>query len=221
MLVIATANPHKVEELSSLFALHRVPLRLLSLAEAATHAGIAIPKEPDEVGRTFEANCAIKALAYSSAFGLACLADDSGLEVDAMHGAPGVDSSHFAMLQGEQSAEHATSRGPRDAANLRLVLQRMQGVPRDRRTARFVCCMTIALKGKVLVSVRGTMEGAIGEEPRVPSGSNGFGYDPIFLVAPGFARTGAELSPQEKNALSHRARAAEQIARFLRATPLC
>lgn len=220
LLVIATANPHKVQELGQLFALHAVPLQLLSLAQAAERAGVALPAEPNETGRTFEANCAIKATTYSTALGLPCLADDSGLEVDALQGAPGVDSSHFAMLQGEQTAAQATQRSARDEANLRLVLRLLRGVPQPQRSVRFVCCMTIASGSTILTSVRGTMEGAIGIEPRVPSGTNGFGYDPIFLVAPSFTHTGAELSPQEKNARSHRAQAAERIALFLRANPL-
>jgi XTP/dITP diphosphohydrolase len=214
-VVLATANPHKVEELSAIFANTQTPVRLLTLQQGCELARVPLPSEPAETRRTFEANCAIKALAYSQALGLPCIADDSGLEVDALNGAPGVDSSHFAFLQGAQSAEASASRAARDEANLRLVLQRLQHVPLAQRSARFVCVMTLAHQGSVLATTRGTMEGVIGEPPRVPRGEHGFGYDPIFLVGPECTHTGAELSPQEKNARSHRSRAGHALAREL------
>lgn len=215
MLVLATANPHKVTELAAILKAASCTSQLLTLQQACDHTRLPLPAEPDEIGRTFEANCAIKALAYARALQMPCIADDSGLEVDALHGAPGVDSSHYAMLQGMQPASHAVARAARDQANLQLVLKQLVGVESRQRTARFVCVMTLASPSGIITTTRGTMEGRIGIEPAVPRGANGFGYDPIFLVAPTLARTSAELSDQEKNAISHRSQAATAMARYL------
>lgn len=207
-LTLATANPHKVAELRSIFA--RVGVAALSLDEAANGR---VTTEPSETGTTFEENAAIKARSYAAQLGMPCLADDSGLEIDALRGAPGVISSHYST----DGRETGLARAERDAANNERVLRELATISDDRRGARFVCVMCLASPdGTILASTRGTFEGRIGTPPRVPCGDNGFGYDPLFLVAPDFARTSAELSPDEKNARSHRALAALAMAEKLR-----
>jgi len=147
--------------------------------------------EAIEDADTFAENARRKALHYAAATGLLTLADDSGLEVDALEGAPGVRSARFAGM-------------PRDdAANNRKLVAALAGVPLERRTARFHCAMALAGRGEVLAETRGSVEGRILDVPR---GSNGFGYDPHFLL-PALGRTMAELPSQEKNALSHRGQA--------------
>ncbi|HEX8875992.1 MAG TPA: non-canonical purine NTP pyrophosphatase [Phycisphaerales bacterium] len=396
-LLLATANPHKVEEMQAIFAALLPDLRLLSLADLPGGP----PPEPAETGTTFEANATIKARAYGVASGMACLADDSGLEIDALQGRPGVISSHYCT----DGQETGMTRAQRDQANNQRVLRELEGVAPEDRTARFVCTMALAFGGgafqapptpslsplsaksalqspvrkshtdslphweqagatysltfctldsdlspqerqivldacmhwhatrahvevvvvmpdhvhlvvrplqqpdgawpsipwlmqsiktftareinrvrgrsgtlwqdeyfdrivrrdgeledivhyigenpvrKGLAStwseypfiegarpkewkrrrglegpapapvllVRGTFEGRIGLPTEVPRGSHGFGYDPLFLVAPAFTHTGAELDPSEKNRLSHRAAAAGQMAAKIRA----
>jgi XTP/dITP diphosphohydrolase len=159
-------------------------------------------------------NASIKALAYAGQTGRLCLADDSGLEVDALGGAPGVISSHYAS----DGAEEGQTRAARDRANNARLLHELQHVPPEKRTARFVCIMCLASPGTptegphIIATTRGTFEGAIGMPGRsgVPRGKHGFGYDPLFILPDG--RTSAELSPQEKNARSHRAAAARAMA---------
>ncbi|MBC7833648.1 MAG: hypothetical protein H7Y88_00925, partial [Phycisphaerales bacterium] len=189
-LVLATANPHKVAELRALL---RGP-ELLGLGDLP---GGPFP-EPAETGRTFEENAAIKAKTYARATGMVCLADDSGLEIDALGGAPGVISSHYCT----DGREVGMSRAERDEANNGRVLRELAGVPAERRTARFVCVMCVARPdGLIVVQSRGTFEGRVGEPGGVPRGDYGFGYDPLFLMAPEFAQTSAELSTAEKNRL--------------------
>jgi XTP/dITP diphosphohydrolase len=201
-IVLATNNPHKVSELAAIFE-GRVPL--IGLREAC--GGLDTP-EPDETGTAFEANAAIKARAYAARTGRLCLADDSGLEVDALGGAPGVISSHYCT----GGAPTPLSRPERDEANNIRLLGELLGTPPERRTARFVCSMALAdPSGRLLATARGTFEGRIGPETAVPRGQNGFGYDPLFLVAPDFTLTAAELPAHEKNARSHRAAAAALI----------
>jgi XTP/dITP diphosphohydrolase len=211
-IVLATSNPHKVEELSAIFASAGLSgVRLLTLARASP-APIA---EPAETGTTFEANATIKARAYARALSRWCLADDSGLEIDALEGRPGVISSHYSS----DGAELGLSRPQRDEQNNARVLRELQGVPAERRTARFRCVMVLAdASGQVRAVASGAMEGRIGEPgpDRVPRGANGFGYDPLFLTEPDFARTGAELSPAEKHAISHRGRAGRAMAEKIR-----
>lgn len=212
-LVLATGNPHKLEELTQIFArigLHTPTLR--TLTEAARGRPLA---EPSEVGGTFEANAGIKAVEYAAQVGMPCLADDSGIEVDALDGRPGVISSHFCT----DGREVGMTRAERDAANNARLLKELHAVPPDRRTARFVCVMAIAHPGDAAprILVRGTFEGRIGLPADVPRGQNGFGYDPLFLVAPDFSRTAAELQAIEKNRLSHRAAAARALAAALTA----
>ncbi|MBX3357978.1 MAG: RdgB/HAM1 family non-canonical purine NTP pyrophosphatase [Phycisphaeraceae bacterium] len=208
-IVLATANPHKVEELREIFALAGVPV--VGLADLSAPAGGF--REPEESGTTFEANAAIKAASYARQTGRTCLADDSGLMIDALNGRPGVISSHYST----DGRETGASRAERDRQNNERVLRELAGVEPERRTARFVCVMALAgADGSILATSRGAFEGRIGIPPRVPSGTNGFGYDPLFLVAPGFSQTGAELDAAEKNRVSHRSGAAREMALLLR-----
>lgn len=172
--------------------------------------------EPDETGTTFEANATIKALSYAEQTGLPCLADDSGLEVDALGGAPGVISSHYST----DGKETGLTRPERDAANNARLLRELEGVAPELRTGRFVCQVVLASPSPegqgILATARGAFEGRIGLPGEVPRGDNGFGYDPLFLVAPRFVRTSAELPAQEKNRLSHRGAAATAMLGRLR-----
>jgi XTP/dITP diphosphohydrolase len=196
-LVIATSNPHKVEEIQAV--LGQVGVECVPLGDAG------IP-EPEEDGATFEENARIKAVAYAKALGVTVLADDSGLEVDALGGAPGVHSARYAGI-GETRAE-------RDAANNAKLLRALEGVPQARRTARFVCVLSVARPdGSIVAEARGHFEGWIGEAPR---GANGFGYDPLLVLADG--RTSAELTSAEKNARSHRGNALRTLVRCLAPT---
>ena len=210
-IVLATSNPHKVEEMRALFT--GSGFTFVSLADAAGAAGVQLT-EPAETGTTFEANATIKAVSYARQLGALCLADDSGLEIDALGGRPGVISSHYCT----DGREAGMSRAERDAANNQRVLRELEGVPPEQRSARFVCVMCVAAPDKAapLALVRGTFEGRMGLPPRVPAGANGFGYDPLFLVGPAHARTGAELPTDEKNRLSHRAAAARLVLARLR-----
>jgi XTP/dITP diphosphohydrolase len=227
-IVLATGNPHKVDELRAIFA--RADVRVLGLADLPAPPGHTAFPEPAETGTTFAENARIKAIAYARLTGRVCLADDSGLEVDALDGRPGVISSHFAT----DGVETGLTRAQRDASNNDHLLALLQGVPLERRGARFVCCMCLAAPANgahafVLAETRATFDGFIGLPPDVPRGVHGFGYDPLFLVAqtspdspphtphislpvrPG-ARTSAELSPDEKHARSHRGAAARAMA---------
>lgn len=211
-IVLATANPHKVDEMRAIFADQHLPgVHLIGLKDLPDHAQFT---EPLETGTTFEQNAAIKALSYAEQTGEVCLADDSGLEVDALSGRPGVISSHYCT----DGRETGMTREQRDTANNARVLHELRGIPDSLRTARFVCVMVLAGRA-ILASSRGAFEGRIGTPPRVPAGSNGFGYDPLFLVAPGFTRTSSEMGTGEKNLVSHRAVAARlmaaQIARMV------
>ena len=198
-IVVATGNPHKVEEIRAI--LGPMGLVVRSLDEVGGPF-----EEPDETGRSFEANARIKAVAYAKATGRTVLADDSGLEVDALGGEPGVDSAIWAGSHG--------TRAERDARNNAKLAERMRGVAADARAARFVCCMCLAdAAGRVLAEARGTFEGRIGEAPR---GSHGFGYDP-WLWLDDAGCSSAELPPEAKNARSHRGQAARAMAALIRA----
>lgn len=198
-LVIATGNPGKVREMRSL--LDGLGVAVVGLGDLDQRC-----VEPAETGKSFNANAQIKALSYAQQTGLACLADDSGLEVDALGGAPGVISSHYAT----DGVETGLSRADRDAANNERLLRELEGVEPARRTARFVCVMMLALPepARVVASTRGTFEGSIGQPGDVPRGDGGFGYDPLFLVGD---RTSAQLNADEKNTLSHRGQAAKAM----------
>lgn len=197
-LLFASSNPHKVDEVRAILA--PLGIKVVGLQSLADP-----PPEPLEDGDSFEANARIKAIAYATATGQMCLADDSGLEVDALGGQPGVHSARYAGV--------GNSRAERDAANNAKLLRELAGVPQEHRTARFVCAMCLAdAEGNIIAETRGTFEGIIADEPR---GSNGFGYDPL-LYLPDRGCTSAELSPEEKNARSHRGQAARKMAELLR-----
>lgn len=216
-LILATANPHKVEELRAILATALPDLELLGLSDLTTPAPL---HEPDEIGHTFEHNAAIKALSYAHQTNLPCVADDSGLEIDALQGRPGVISSHYFNEGRTDGPALNMPRLQRDQLNNARVLTELQGVDFEHRTARFVCVMAVAAP-HLLATFRSTFGGRIGlpssPDPTltVPRGTHGFGYDPLFLVAPTFTHTGAELAPDLKNRLSHRAAAAAQLVHWL------
>ncbi len=197
-LLIATRSAHKLAELRELLELPR--------AELVSLDDVGVTDEVDETGSTFEANARLKARAGARATGLPTLADDSGIEVDALEGGPGVRTRRYA-------GPDAT-----DQANNAKLLAALQGLPPERRGARYVCVLALALPseagargGLPIRAVRGTTRGRIATEPR---GMNGFGYDPIFEPAsePPGGRTFGQWTADEKNAISHRARAARRMA---------
>lgn len=195
-LVVASRNPKKVQELQRL--LEGLPYLVQSLA--------AYPGMPEVVedGATFQENARLKALAAASYTGELAIADDSGLEVDALGGEPGVLSARYSGVDDPQA---------RDAANNALLLERLAGVPHARRTARFVCAVAVADPTGVLWEGAGYVEGRIATEERGPK--DAFGYDPIFLPE-GSDRTFAEMTAEEKDAISHRGRALALAKEFLR-----
>ena len=193
-VLLATGNPHKVEEVRAILA--PVGIEVTGL-EALSE----VFPEPVEDADTFAGNARLKAVGYARATGRACLADDSGLEVDALGGAPGVHSARYAGAAGDREA--------RDRANNEKLLRVMADVPESARAARFVCAMCLAAPdGTVLAETRGIYEGVLAFEPR---GENGFGYDPL-LYLPELGCTSAELDPDVKNARSHRGAAARAMA---------
>ena len=192
-LVIATRNRHKLREMSEILA--GLPIRIQDLSSFPD-----VP-EVEETGRTFEANALLKALNAARSTGHWVLADDSGLEVDALGGQPGVFSARFAGPNAD------------DAANRRKLLEELEGVPAHARGARFVCVVAVVSPAGEQYLFRGECPGVILEETR---GSNGSGYDPLFLV-PSEGKTMAELSPERKNALSHRGAALRAARPFLEA----
>jgi len=163
--------------------------------------------EPVETGATFAENARRKALYYARATGLWCLADDSGLVVDALDGEPGVHSARYAAERFTPDAD----RRQRDAANTAKLLEALENVPDNRRGARFICHLALAEPGAVLLETAAAVEGVI---TAAPTGDNGFGYDPVFLV-PRLGRTIAEMPADLKNSLSHRGQAARQFAQLL------
>jgi XTP/dITP diphosphohydrolase len=200
-VLIATSNPGKLRDFAGAAAAH----------------GIAIAGIPDfsslpsviEDGLTFEANARKKAEAYSRYVpGEIVVADDSGLEVDALNGAPGVHSARYAAPNRHDVAPHEVDENTDDEANNARALRELRNVPAEKRAARFVCVLAAARDGKTLATFRGTAEGIILDAPR---GSNGFGYDPLFYF-PQIGKTFAELSAEEKAGYSHRGAA---FRRFL------
>jgi XTP/dITP diphosphohydrolase len=177
--VLATRNRGKVRELHDI--LEGLAVELLTMDDLALGS-------PPETGATFEENALLKARAAVAATGSPALADDSGLEVDALGGAPGVLSARYAGTDGD------------DEANNRRLIRELDGVPHDARTARFVCAAALVLPDGREWTSRGTMEGHVIDVPR---GDAGFGYDPHFVAA-GETRTNAELPPDVKNTKSHR-----------------
>ena len=193
-ILLATGNPHKVDEIRAVLGPLGIEMDGLDVIEDP-------PDEPVEDGPTFQANARIKAIAYARATGRYCMADDSGLEVDALGGEPGVFSARWAGVEGE--------RQERDQANNKKLVERIAGIPQEERTARFVCAMCLVdPAGEILAEARGEFSGLIIDSPR---GENGFGYDP-YLFLPEEGCTSAELSPQEKNARSHRGAATRAMA---------
>ncbi|MBX3235020.1 MAG: XTP/dITP diphosphatase [Nitrospiraceae bacterium] len=182
-IVLATRNPHKGQELMALLAEPGLVVRTLA----------DFPGAPEVVedGDTCEANAIKKAREIARHTGLPAVADDTGLEVDALGGRPGAFAARYA-------GEHATYED-----NCRKLLQELQGVPKPRRGARFVTVAAVALPTGQAMTVEGILEGFIAEEA---VGAHGFGYDPVFIV-PEYNCTLAELSPETKNRISHRARA--------------
>lgn len=195
-LLVASNNPKKLRELRRILdSAHVAGVELLSLSEAAAYP------EPVEDGRTFADNALIKARAGATHTGLPTVADDSGLTVEEMNGMPGVLSARWSGGHGD------------DEANNRLLLAQMKDVPDERRAAAFVSvCALVLPSGEEFLS-EGRWEGRLLREP---VGENGFGYDPLFAPADGDGRSSAQLSPEEKDASSHRSRAlaglAEKIA---------
>lgn len=180
-LLLATRNAHKLAEI-------RAMLPGVELVGADAFPGVP---DPEETGATFEANARIKAEAWRDATGLPALADDSGLEVEALGGAPGVRSARYAGTHGDTAANNAK------------LLRALAGVPEGRRGARFVCALALAVPGQETRTLRGECRGRILAEAR---GAHGFGYDPLFAPE-GHARSFGELPEAVKAALSHRARA--------------
>jgi XTP/dITP diphosphohydrolase len=195
-LVIATKNAGKIRELAVLLA--DLGLTLKTLADYPACPEVA------EDGDTFAANATKKALAVARYTGLPALADDSGLEVDALGGRPGVHSARYA-------ADRTAPARPRDEDNYKKLLEEMAGVPAAQRTARFVCAMVIAFPQGRTVLAQGTCEGVIHTQPQ---GQGGFGYDPVFWL-PDYHCTMAQVGLEVKNRLSHRARALARLKTIL------
>jgi len=192
-IVLATRNKKKVEEIKRLFA--GLPITVLSLDHYPTC------QETVEDRDTFEGNAVKKAIEVCQCTGKPALADDSGLEVDALNGAPGVYSARYAGGTG----------GGNDVRNYEKVLAALKNVPDERRGARFVCCMALAFPDGLAKTFFGYAEGRICLEPK---GKTGFGYDPVFIPQ-GFEKTFAEMTGNEKDKLSHRGKAIEKTLEYL------
>ncbi len=196
-ILVATTNPGKIAELKAMLG---GDMRWLSLADVHDIPEVA------EDGATFAENARKKALGYAKAAGLWTIADDSGLVVDALDGAPGVISARFSgeKLPGDE-------RTLIDHRNIAKVLELLQGVPENKRTARFVCRLCLASPEQVLIETEGTVEGLITKQE---AGEGGFGYDPIFFV-PSLNKTVAQLASKEKNTISHRGNAIRKFSPLL------
>lgn len=190
-IIFATGNQDKMREIREILA--DMDVEVVSMKEAGIHADIV------ENGSTFEENAVIKAKTICELTGEITLADDSGLEIDYLNKEPGIYSARY---MGEDTSY--------DIKNQTL-LDRLEGVPDEKRTARFVCAIAAAMPDGSCEVVRGTMEGIIGHEI---AGENGFGYDPIFFL-PEYGCTSAELSPEKKNELSHRGEGLRKIRKIL------
>ncbi|MBA2871658.1 XTP/dITP diphosphohydrolase [Anoxybacillus calidus] len=189
-VIIATKNAGKVKEFQTLFAEKEVEVKSLLDFENAP--------DVEETGETFAENAILKAETIANYLNKVVIADDSGLVVDALNGKPGVYSARYA-------GEHKN-----DKENIAKVLEELKGVPFEKRTARFHCALAVAIPRQRTVVVEGTCEGYIAE---APTGTNGFGYDPIFYV-PEKQKTMAELSKEEKNKISHRANALKKLEKI-------
>ncbi|MDD4888842.1 MAG: RdgB/HAM1 family non-canonical purine NTP pyrophosphatase [Phycisphaerae bacterium] len=194
-ILLATSNPGKLREIQS--AMGDLPVRWITLKGLSA----AIP-QAEETGDTFAANAIEKAVYYSRAAGLRTLADDSGLQVDALGGAPGVRSARYAGLDSD-----VVGREQADAANNARLLAELANVPDEKRTARFRCALALVDGERVLVETSGVVEGRM---LRAPRGTNGFGYDPLFFI-PAMGCTTAELTQEQKNQISHRGQAVRAL----------
>ena len=195
-LILASRNKKKIREVEAILADHFPGIHILSLDD------IGFSGDIEENGITFEENALIKARTALSASGnrYAAIADDSGLAVDALNGAPGVYSARYAGDHGD------------DAANNALLLKNLAHLPVEQRTARFVCCIALVYPDGREITVRGETEGLIIDDAR---GDGGFGYDPYFYYQP-FGKTFSELTAEEKNAISHRGKAIAKLAERLK-----
>ena len=195
-LILASRNKKKIREVETILANHFPDVRILSLDDVGYIGDI------EENGETYEENALTKARTAVEAGNrqYPAIADDSGLSVDALNGAPGVYSARYAGGHGD------------DAANNALLLKNLADIPAEERTARFVCCIALVYPDGREITVRGETEGLIIDEAR---GEGGFGYDPYFYYAP-FKKTFSELSAEEKNAISHRGKAIAKVAEILK-----
>jgi non-canonical purine NTP pyrophosphatase (RdgB/HAM1 family) len=190
-LLIATGNAGKAREFRQMLGVDR-----FAWADLSSFAGAP---DVEETGQTFRSNACLKASTYAKHAQLWTLADDSGLEVDALDGSPGVLSARWAQVN---------NAGKGDADNNALLLRQLADVPGERRTARFVCILALARPdGRVILTARDTVEGRIIHTPR---GANGFGYDPLFLID-ALGKTTAELDPDQKHQVSHRGKALRRL----------
>ncbi len=194
-LVLATSNQGKFREIKNYLA--DLPVDILSLD------ALSATEEVEEEGKTFLENARLKSLAWSRKSDDLILTEDSGLEVDHLGGKPGIFSARFSAPR------------PTDEKNIRKVLRLMAGVPWNQRRARFVSCLVLAQKGKILKEARGEVRGFIAFQKK---GNQGFGYDPIFYY-PRWRKNFGELDPQEKNKVSHRGRSLKKMKAFLAAFP--
>jgi XTP/dITP diphosphohydrolase len=194
-ILVASTNPGKLKELREMLG---GDIEWVSLSDFPNVTEI------EEDGKTFAENARKKAIGYAKATGLWTLADDSGLVVDAIGGQPGVKSARFAESHRRDRKER---RDILDKKNIEKLLAMLKDVPKERRAARFMCCLCLATPEKVLIETSGKLEGLIIDKP---AGENGFGYDPIFFV-PESNKTVAQMASVEKNAISHRGNAIRKL----------
>jgi XTP/dITP diphosphohydrolase len=213
-ILVATTNPGKIAELRAMLDFD---VEWVGLSDFPNI------NEVKEDGETFAENARKKAIGYAKQTGLWTLADDSGLVIDALEGQPGVRSARFAgatdrdrtfvacasapLARFDEGRETSDERRNVDRKNCEKVLKLLEGVPKEKRTARFVCCLCLASPEKILIETEGKLEGVIAEKEM---GTNGFGYDPIFFV-PKLNKTVAQLTREEKNAISHRGQAIQRL----------
>lgn len=186
--VIASKNPKKADEMQSI--LGDCGVEIVTVSDLRPDI-----ESPEETGTSFQENAALKAMYFAEATGHVCIADDSGLEVDYLRGAPGVYSSRYAGTDGD------------DAANNRKLLAAMQGVPQEHRGAQFRTVICLAIPGQIMLMAEGVVRGRILE---CPQGTGGFGYDPLFFF-PAFDRSFAEVPGEEKARVSHRGKALRKL----------
>ncbi len=200
-IVIASTNPGKLTEIRAMLD---IDIEFKSLSDFPDL------EEVPEDGTTFAENARKKALGYANQTGLWTIADDSGLMVDVLDGAPGVKSARFSGAKDKE-------RSLIDHKNIAKVLELLKDVPIEKRTARFVCCLCLASPEKVLLETQGTLEGIIAKRE---IGTNGFGYDPVFFV-PHLNKTVAQLTADEKNSISHRGNAIRKLKPLLKELLSC